>query len=244
MRSVRRKPRLADLSRSDLSSASSATIAEPSPSKSLFNTSQISLLSISKPLPPPPSALVLGFRQKGFNAMVASPSSTSSARYHISVQMNCFMPSSYITVVRRTHEGGEFVSSFEMGISTQRAVVNMHGSEKFMDTVLSRTGKKTDERMWQWKWEDDPRLRFAWHRESPVRYCYPVDATGRPSGPMLAAFVVCSSTNTLGEASQQPASLTVYPEGQHIMDHILTSVLVAERKRLTPSPMTMKPIFN
>ncbi|KAI8972869.1 hypothetical protein BD414DRAFT_425407 [Trametes punicea] len=61
---------------------------------------------------------------------------------------------------------------------------------------------------------------------------------------MLAAFVVCSSTNTIGEASQQSPSLTVYPDGQQIMDHILTSALVAERKRLTPSPMTMKPIFN
>ncbi|KAI8972868.1 hypothetical protein BD414DRAFT_499630 [Trametes punicea] len=31
-----------------------------------------------------------------------------------------------------------------MGISTQRATVNVHGSEKFMDAVVSRTGKKTD----------------------------------------------------------------------------------------------------
>ncbi|CDO71057.1 hypothetical protein BN946_scf184844.g61 [Trametes cinnabarina] len=239
-RSVRRKPRLADLSQSDLSSASSATIAKPSPSRSLFNASQLSF-SFSKPLPPPPSALVLSFRQNGFNTMVAYPSSTGATQYHISVHLNCFMPSSYVTVIRRSHERGDFISSFEMGISTQRAVINMNGSEKFMDAVLSRTGKKTDERLWQWKWDDSPRLKFAWHRESP---CYPVDSSGRPSGPMLAAFVVCSSTNTIGEASQQPASLTVYPEGHDIMDHILTSVLAVERKRLTPSPMTMKPIFN
>lgn len=30
-----------------------------------------------------------------------------------------------------------------MGISTQRATVNMYGVEKFVDAVLSRDGKKT-----------------------------------------------------------------------------------------------------
>ncbi|KAI0330706.1 hypothetical protein GY45DRAFT_1250192 [Cubamyces sp. BRFM 1775] len=61
---------------------------------------------------------------------------------------------------------------------------------------------------------------------------------------MIAAFVVCSSTSNVRQAAPQPASITIYPAGQHIMDHILTSALLVERKRLTPSPMTLNPIFN
>ncbi|KAI0353891.1 hypothetical protein OH77DRAFT_1522129 [Trametes cingulata] len=229
-RTVKRKPRLSGLSRSDLSTASSTTIVEANVAE-----------KPSKPLPPPPSSLVLVFHQDGFNTMVAY--ADSAVHYHISVSMNCFIPSSFITVVRRMHDQGDFVSSFEMGISTQRATVNMHGTEKYMDSVLLRTGKPSDGRIWQWKWDEEPGSTIGWHRESPVRYCYVLDKAGRPSGPMVAAFVVCSPSSN-HEGKPQPASLKIFPDGQHIIDHILTSVLVVERKRLTPSPMTMSPIFN
>ncbi|KAI0761282.1 hypothetical protein BD413DRAFT_617158 [Trametes elegans] len=169
----------------------------------------------------------------------------STARYHISVGMNCFIPTSFITVVRRFHESGEFVSSFEMGISTQRATINMHGIEKQMDAVLSRMGKKAEERIWQWRWDSDPTHFVGWHRENPVRYCYSLDAAGRPSGPMLAAFAVATpSTASRQGGPPRPASLTVYPDGQHIIDHILTSALIVERKRLTPVTVSMNNIFN
>ncbi|KAI0693532.1 hypothetical protein C8T65DRAFT_667952 [Cerioporus squamosus] len=134
-----------------------------------------------RPLAPSrPTAIVLAFRQLGFNAMVAACAAGSpgegertgrtSAQYHISVHMNCFCPSSFVTVIRRGTVDGEFVGSFEMGISTQRATVNMYGVEKFVDAVLSRDGKKTADRIWQWKWGDMPQHSICWHRESPVRY--------------------------------------------------------------------------
>ncbi|KAI0659915.1 hypothetical protein C8Q70DRAFT_102798 [Cubamyces menziesii] len=241
-RTIKRKPRLTGPYGSDHSTGSSTTIVSkislslppplPPPPGYVDN----------KPLPPRPTAVLLSFRQQGFNTMVAYHK--NAAEYHVAVYMNCFMPSSFVTVIRRAHEDGEVVSSFEMGISTQRATVNMHGTEKFVDAVLSRTGKKTDDRIWQWKWDEDPNHMIGWHREAPVRYCYILDSAGRPSGPMIAAFVVCSSTSNVRQASPQPASITIYPAGQHIMDHILTSALLVERKRLTPSPMTMNPIFN
>ncbi|KAI0667228.1 hypothetical protein C8Q78DRAFT_1082357 [Trametes maxima] len=230
-RTVKRKPRLPHLSRSGLSTASSTTINDSANDKT------------SKPLPPPPSALLLSFYQLSFNEMVAF--SGSSAQYHITVFMNCFIPSSYITVVRREHAKGEFVSSFEMGISTQRATVNMHGAEKFLDAVLSRTGKRADGRIWRWKWDDEPGHSIGWHGESPYRYCYHLDSTGSPvAGGSIAGFAVCPGVGRDG--TPRPPKLKIEAEGEHLMDHIFTSALIVERKRLTPSgaPMAINSIFN
>ncbi|KAI0821830.1 hypothetical protein BC628DRAFT_779195 [Trametes gibbosa] len=236
-RTVRRRPRLSNVSRSNTSTTSSATVVEPDTKVKVPPTaSQI------KPLPPPPRSLSLSFHQHDFNSMVVY--ADSAVQYHISICMNCFIPSSFITIVRRLHEKGEFVSSFEMGISTQRATVNMHGTEKLMDAVLSRTGRKSDDRVWQWKWDDKPGCVLGWHRDTPVRYCYDLDAAGRPVGPVLAAFVVGALTPDAQDRAPQPASLKVSPDGLHVVDHIMTSALVVERKRLTPSPMSMNSIFN
>ncbi|KAA1471961.1 hypothetical protein DENSPDRAFT_838072 [Dentipellis sp. KUC8613] len=51
--------------------------------------------------------------------MLLLPSSSNDATdtrplYHISVHMNCLMPSSYITIVRRgASESGQYVGEFE-----------------------------------------------------------------------------------------------------------------------------------
>ncbi|KAH9848738.1 hypothetical protein C2E23DRAFT_862395 [Lenzites betulinus] len=244
IRTVRRRPRLSNVSRSNISTASSATVVEPD------GKAQVSrIASKTKPLPPPPKSLSLTFHQHDFNSMVAY--ADRAVQYHIMICMNCFIPSSFITVIRRVHEKGEFVSSFEMGISTQKATVNMYGMENAMDAVLSRTGKKSDDRIWQWRWDDKPGCILGWHRETPVRYvglsacaCYGLDAAGRPVGPVLAAFVVSAPTSNAHKDAPQPASLKVSPDGLHVLDHIVTSALVVERKRLTPSPMSMNSIFN
>ncbi|RDX51673.1 hypothetical protein OH76DRAFT_262754 [Lentinus brumalis] len=200
-----------------------------------------------------PTAVVLAFRQLGFNVMIASSIAgegegiermRAGAQYHISVHMNCFCPSSFVTVVRRGAADGELVGSFEMGISTQRATVNMYGVDKHLDTVLSREGKKAADRIWQWNWGDVPQHSICWHRESPVRYCYFMGTDGRPNGPMAAAFTCSSSIVGPDGMSPQPASLKVYPHGLRALDHIVVSALLVERKRLTPSLMGFHSIFN
>lgn len=66
---------------------------------------------------------------------------------------------------------------------------------------------------------------------------------GRPSGPMVAAFT-CSTSNAVTGMSPQPSSLKVYPHGLRVIDHIVVSALLVERKRLTPSLMGFHSIFN
>ncbi|KAI0628640.1 hypothetical protein C8Q77DRAFT_1076679 [Trametes polyzona] len=241
-RTVRRKPRLSSVSRStNLSTSSSITVAETARSSADVRASTSE--KKAKPLPPPPKSLLFRFHQQGFNTMVLY-AADSTAHYHVTVCMNCFIPSSFITVVRRQHERGEFVSSFEMGISTQRATVNVRGMEKPLDTILSRTGRKSDDRIWQWRWDDEPGHILGWHRDTPVRYCYALDKAGSPIGPIVAAFVVSPPAAEVREGPPHRPTLKIFPDGVHIMDHIVTSALVVERKRLTPSPMAMNSIFN
>ena len=57
------------------------------------------------------------FAQQSFNSMVLLPTADAedtSPLYHISVQMNCFRPGSYITVIHHgSSEQGAYVGEFE-----------------------------------------------------------------------------------------------------------------------------------
>ncbi|KAL6302443.1 hypothetical protein BKA93DRAFT_393865 [Sparassis latifolia] len=81
----------------------------------------------SSPLPRHFNPVVYTFAQNSFNSMMLSADPQQSPLcYHVSVQMNCFIPSSYITTVRRGNsEDGEMVGSFEMGISQKRSTVTI-----------------------------------------------------------------------------------------------------------------------
>ncbi len=110
VRTVKRKPRLSNVSRSKVSTASSAKIIDPI-ANGHSGIRPVKTGSGSKPLPPPPKSLLFTFHQHSFNTMVAYADST--VHYHVTVCMNCFIPSSFITIIRREHEKGDFVSSFE-----------------------------------------------------------------------------------------------------------------------------------
>lgn len=71
-----------------------------------------------------------------------------------------------------------------------------------------------------------------------------MDESGRPAGPMIAAFSCQSGASDDNSLRPQPASLRIYPLGLRVVDHILVSALVVERKRLTPSVMGVNAIFN
>ena len=74
--------------------------------------------------------------------------------------------------------------------------------------------------------------------------CYFMGEDGRPSGPMIAAFSCAFSAGGAADTPSQAASLKVYPHGLRVLDHIVLSALVVERKRLTPSLMGFHSLFN
>ncbi|KAI0918339.1 hypothetical protein AcV5_002348 [Taiwanofungus camphoratus] len=113
------------------------------------------------------------FSQETFHSMVLCARGESTPDYYISVAMNCFIPSSYITTIQRGgSRDGELVGSFEMGISTRKNTVTVDGREKLMDLVLCHAGSKSN-RVWQWRWHNDDSLHLSWHSDSPVRYVSP-----------------------------------------------------------------------
>ncbi|KAI0687600.1 hypothetical protein C8Q76DRAFT_760252 [Earliella scabrosa] len=83
-RVVRRRPAFASLPRSDSDLPRDLTSASAAESDQEERT---------RDAPPSrPTVVVLGFRQLGFNAMVAYLSTSQRVRYHITVHMNCFNP--------------------------------------------------------------------------------------------------------------------------------------------------------
>lgn len=97
--------------------------------------------------------------QHSFNSMVLHAQPLSIPVYHISVQMNCFIPSSFITVVSRGDsvdgvEVGRFESvcceilrsgfshSSRMGHSVRKDTVQLEGRERVIDLVLTKHGTR------------------------------------------------------------------------------------------------------
>lgn len=197
------------------------------------------------PIPRHFHPVIYTFSQSSFNTMVLSADPNESpVQYHVSVQMNCFIPSSYITVVRRGAEDGEMIGSFEMGISTKRSTITMDGWEQLTETVLRRQkGKHKD--LWEWTFHQNPRLHLSWHCDSPVKYCYMSQKVGKDEATLLASFSpLPPAPRADGQPSAQ-AALKIFPEGQRYADIVVMSCLILERKRMTPdSDKHVRPLFT
>ncbi|TCD69542.1 hypothetical protein EIP91_007166 [Steccherinum ochraceum] len=170
--------------------------------------------------------------------------------YHISTHLNCFIPSSYITVIRRgDSEAGQYVGQFEMGISVKRSSIIMDGKEKLTDAVLVKGKEKSNvgplsatptsrrltsgQRTFLWKWHNDEARHLSWSYEGPVKYCH-LRSQGGAQPPMLATYTPPPLTPRADGRPAPPTTLKVFPAGQELFDHILVSALIIERKRLTP----------
>ncbi|TFY75409.1 hypothetical protein EWM64_g8602 [Hericium alpestre] len=86
--------------------------------------------------------LTYTFSPLSFNSMLLLPppdASDTRPKYHISVILNCFMPASFITTVRRgASETGKVVGEIEMGDSMERATYTIGGmQEREPDTSYS-----------------------------------------------------------------------------------------------------------
>ncbi|KAK7685466.1 hypothetical protein QCA50_011330 [Cerrena zonata] len=176
------------------------------------------------------------FITQSFNSMILVYEPANLPLYHISTHVNCFIPSSYITIVRRgDSESGRLVGQFEMGISVKKSTVLIDGREKVTDAVLMKSKFKSIH-YWLWRWHSDEGMQLRWSYDSPVKYCFRRDdSTSDP--PVLASYTPPPLVLRDARPSPMPI-LKVYPEGQPFIDHILLSALIIERKRLTPSSAT------
>ncbi|KAF9254835.1 hypothetical protein L218DRAFT_1082152 [Marasmius fiardii PR-910] len=181
-----------------------------------------------------------GFRQVSMNAMVLT--SESGPKYHISVSSNCFVPSAFITSIREGgSENGASIADFQMGIIRNTQVpemVSIRGKQYSLTSIvkdMTKSWRRNESfKLEQWKFGN---ANFFWDisSQSGLKLCYASAEIPRTNGILLATFECGDGMSRTG--SDYLATLEVTPDGQKadLLEHILVSVLIMERIRLTPS---------
>ncbi|KAH9926854.1 hypothetical protein B0H21DRAFT_763903 [Amylocystis lapponica] len=188
--------------------------------------------------------VIYHFAQHTFNSMLLASRDSATPLYHISVHMNCFVPTSYITIIcRGGTPDGEPVASFEMGLSTAKSTVTLAGCTRCTDVVLAKIGSKA-RRIYEWQWPADKQHHISWLCSSPVKYCYLSTQVGTPNASLLASFTPQALSPRADGAPAPPPALKLFPDGAPLADHIVLSALILERQRLSPSLSSGKPLFN
>ncbi|PPR02229.1 hypothetical protein CVT24_011457 [Panaeolus cyanescens] len=172
------------------------------------------------------------FCQLSFNTMLLIPPAESQdtrPQYHISVNMNCFVPTSFITTIHRGAIAyGRAVAEFEMGISVEKGRVRFGRYENDISAILDKADKNINHTKWTWR-PPKVRHRLTWDCRSVPFTCHSIG----PSPVLLATFTPRKLNRAIKRPSDPPV-LEVSPEGQLHFDHLLLALLIVERKRLTP----------
>ncbi|CAA7270677.1 unnamed protein product [Cyclocybe aegerita] len=166
-------------------------------------------------------------------------------RFHIVVTPNVFNPLSHITTVYRGETPfGQWVGSFEMGISIVWSRVRMHKKDAPVPSVLTKRGSRTNA-VWTWK-PLSPLINNGLPWEWDCRHSSAVCRSSNGDKTLLATFIPARviQVNERGEETPLPA-LQVTLAGQKFFEDILISLLVIERKKVLPvEDQHAKTIFN
>ncbi|KAJ3734650.1 hypothetical protein DFJ43DRAFT_1130454 [Lentinula guzmanii] len=157
-----------------------------------------------------------------------APESEPSYKISVSLNLNPFLPISFVTKVEMvlTEDRSEdvFVGEFEVSLNQTRGVLTMIGAPTRLSNVLS--GVDTSRGHWLWthanvqlRWDCRTRLEDG----SPMCVCYGLDRLSS----QLATFV---PPPVLASPPLPAAIFTVFPDGHEFFEHILMSMLVVQRK--------------
>ncbi|PBK80512.1 hypothetical protein ARMGADRAFT_1020888 [Armillaria gallica] len=174
------------------------------------------------------------FLPHSLNTMVLVPLDLRP-RYHISTGSNCFIPSSYITTIRRGGtEHDELVADFEMGDSKLPESVYIRGGEYHIKDAIKICKSAHLGRNISWKdrqafynnhqeWTLGSQ-NIEWDLSESTKVCTSSSRTSRAPKVLYAKF--------MPRKGRDLAQLEVMPEGQELFDDILISALILERTRL------------
>ncbi|KAF8167621.1 hypothetical protein B0H34DRAFT_792329 [Crassisporium funariophilum] len=179
------------------------------------------------------------------NSMIMSPPSYVDhphPSYYISVNMNCFTPTSYITTIRRGGWDGDFVGNFEMGISAFRKpnTVCFRDYECPLGEMLEQSSKMFRSVSYLWKSKsslESTSLELYWEEStfagSSVLSCF----LGKEKmiTNVVAKFIPSTFSRRPGRMASDLTRLEVSPQGHDYLDDIVVSVLVIERIRTSPN---------
>lgn len=193
-----------------------------------------SVITVSRPpryvhVERPTSPLMYSFVSWNSKSMLVVPPRDvdpgRGAIYFISVKLNLqpFAPLSYVTTVHRGSDStGEFVGEFELGITHPRATVTIGSYTTRLKNVLVNEPKSP--RQFTWGHED---IRLRWDCRTTLDDGSSMCICSNSSSHQIASFV----PPPLDASPPLPdATLTVFPDGHRLFDHILLSALIIERK--------------
>jgi len=196
------------------------------------------------PQPRTSENICYAFSPTGFNSMALIPTvdvGEDQPQYRIVIHMNCFMPLSHITKVCRFSRtsGKEKVGEFEMGITTVPSKVQVGPHRGLISSILSKSGSRSSG-SWFWNPMLGVNTKYGLKWDYDKRQCV-CRSTDHGDKPILAKF-----TSPFGlDSNSEVAMLEVTPAGQEVFDHVLMSLLIIERKRLTPDrENALKPLFS
>ncbi|KAK0196346.1 hypothetical protein F5146DRAFT_662 [Armillaria mellea] len=175
------------------------------------------------------------FRPHTLNTMVLVPPDLRP-RCHISTGSNCFIPSSYITTIRRGGtEHDELIADFEMGDSKLPESVYIRGREHPIKDAMKICKSAHLGRNISWKdrqafyknhqeWTLGSQI-IEWDLSEHIKVRTSSSHTSRVPKVLYARFTP--------RKGRDLAQLEVMPEGQELFHDILVSALILERRRLT-----------
>jgi len=175
------------------------------------------------------------------NSMIMKPPSyvkNPHPSYYISVNMNCFTPSSYITAIRRDGWECEVVGDFEMGISALRKpnTVCFRGYERPLNEMLQSSSKifRGASYLWNRHSKESP-LELYWEEAgTSTLLCF--FGTEKRTTNLVAKFMPAGFLARRQERNKSDLTrLLVFPQGHDFLDDIVISVLIIERMRTSPS---------
>ncbi|TCD67101.1 hypothetical protein EIP91_000564 [Steccherinum ochraceum] len=166
------------------------------------------------------------FRSSGFNSMTLYTFDQRPC-YHIDVTMNCFNPTSTVTTIRRKSQQGELVACFEMGISAEKGTLAFGTSNYWLSDVFKsfRTVKSNGKGRWIWRRGE---CDLEWNSalsETESRCFNNNDKKGKQIARIIPPSKLGAARDTL---------LEVHLAAQHILDDLVVSSVITERKRQSP----------
>ncbi|KAI0688672.1 hypothetical protein BC835DRAFT_291188 [Cytidiella melzeri] len=156
--------------------------------------------------------------------------------YHIRVAPSCFMPNAFITTIER---GGtrQLVARFEMGLSRDPPTLFMHNTPYQLTDVFSKFRKiQSKLKQDRWKWVRG-QYNLHWNCISEYEaFCHhEYDQDKHPLARLIPAAAAFAPGTIVNPPTGLPVTkLIVYTPDAALLDEIVVSALLVERRRQTP----------
>ncbi|KAF7799287.1 hypothetical protein EIP86_010519 [Pleurotus ostreatoroseus] len=219
--------------------ASNASLRPPvrTTSQSTYAASLPTQMPQAQPPRPelPPLPYICTFQEKQYGQMILAPPENwtdQTPMYHIEVYPNCFMPSSYITSISRGNGQRELVARFEMGISRGQPTVFIGQHLHPMSDVFFKFRKVNSRLGSRWIWQHGG-FKLHWDCRSETESVCSHESD--PEHTPIARIKPASSQPPGNMSTRPPATrLEIYVQTAPLIDEIVVSALIVERKRLSP----------